>query len=86
MISIELIRSDPELVREVMRNGENGLVVPQHDAVALADAIRRLMLSPDLARHLGARGAADVRVFTMERMAAAYQSCYESLANGGQSS
>jgi glycosyltransferase involved in cell wall biosynthesis len=74
-----LIITEVSGVREVIRDGQNGLVVPQHDPVALAAAIRRVMDSPTWARQLGAQGAHDVRVFTMERMAAAYQSCYREL-------
>lgn len=42
---------------ETVRDGEDALLVPKDDAAALAGAIRRVLESPDLARHLVGRGA-----------------------------
>jgi glycosyltransferase involved in cell wall biosynthesis len=42
---------------EVIHDGENGLVIPPNDAVALADAMARIIREPGLAAKL-ARGAA----------------------------
>ena len=39
-----------------MRDGVNGLLAPFGDAVALADALRRLLTEPILAARLGAAG------------------------------
>lgn len=66
-------------MRDVMRDGQNGFVVPQHDPGALLAAIRCVMDSAAWARQLGAWGARDVRVFTIERVEATYQSCYREL-------
>ena len=72
-----LIITEVSGVHEVVRDGQNGLIVPQRDPSALAAAIRRVIDSPAWARQIAAQGARDVRGFTMERMAAAYQSCYQ---------
>lgn len=47
-------------IADVIRDGENGLLVPPGDVPALADACERLLAAPDLARRLGAAAADDV--------------------------
>jgi len=44
--------------REVVRDGENGLLVPVRDAVALADALELLLGDRDLRRRMGRAGRA----------------------------
>jgi glycosyltransferase involved in cell wall biosynthesis len=46
---------------EVVRDGENGFVVPPNDPAALADRIARLAADPALRRRLGEAGRAGVR-------------------------
>jgi glycosyltransferase involved in cell wall biosynthesis len=41
--------------RDLLRDGENGFLVPADDAVAAADALRRLAQDPELRRRMGAR-------------------------------
>jgi glycosyltransferase involved in cell wall biosynthesis len=41
--------------REVVRDGDNGLLVAPGDSVALANALRRLILDPGLRARYGAR-------------------------------
>jgi colanic acid/amylovoran biosynthesis glycosyltransferase len=49
-------------------DGETGLVVPEHDPPALADALERLLTSPDLAGRLAEQGRRHVeRAFSLER-------------------
>jgi colanic acid/amylovoran biosynthesis glycosyltransferase len=59
-------------LRDVVRDGQTGLVVPEHDPHALARALRRLLTEPDLAlrlAHNGRRHVADE--FSLERSVAA---------------
>ena len=42
--------------REVIRDGENGLLVPVNDRKALAEAMRRLLAEPDLQERLSQNG------------------------------
>lgn len=44
---------------ELVRDGQNGFLVPADDHRALADRMRRLILDPALAAHLGRRAQAD---------------------------
>ena len=48
-------------VRDAVRNGDNGLLVPPRDDAALADAIGALLADPSRARAMGAAGARRAR-------------------------
>ena len=53
----------------MVRDGENGLIVPGGDSLALAGAIRRLSEDPALCAHLGRAGSETVRSYTHEAWA-----------------
>ena len=53
---LPIVTTDWPGCREVVHDGENGLLVPIRDAVRLADAIERLARNPELRRRMGARG------------------------------
>ena len=55
---LPVIATDINALPEIVRDGETGLLVPQKDPAALADAVCRLMDHPDEARSLGRNGAA----------------------------
>jgi glycosyltransferase involved in cell wall biosynthesis len=54
--------------REVVTDGQDGLLIPPHDAGALAHAIARLIDSPGLAARLGAAARAKVLAKFDERL------------------
>lgn len=61
--------------------GETGLVVPPSDPAALREAMRRLWTNPLEAAEMGGRAAARYeRLFTGDRMVAAYVGLYRRLA------
>jgi glycosyltransferase involved in cell wall biosynthesis len=67
-----IVATDRPIVRDYLRDGESGLVVPPEDPAALRDAIRRLLAEPDLATTLGQAGRRRVEEqHTMDDMAAA---------------
>jgi glycosyltransferase involved in cell wall biosynthesis len=51
-----VVTTDVTGIPEVVRHGETGLLVPQHDPPALADAVERLLADPDLRVRLAAGG------------------------------
>lgn len=55
-------------VAEVVRDGENGLLVPVGDVVALAEAMRRITENAALRGRLAARAAASVEELAVERV------------------
>jgi glycosyltransferase involved in cell wall biosynthesis len=48
-------------IPELVKDGTNGILVPQHDAERLADALEGLLLDGSLRQRLGRRAAEDVR-------------------------
>lgn len=51
-----IVATDAPGCREVVVNGENGILVPTRDPLAVADALMVLLSSPSLRRRLGERG------------------------------
>jgi len=52
---LPIVTADVPGCREVVRHGENGLLVPVRDAAATAEAVGRLLADPALRRRMGAR-------------------------------
>jgi glycosyltransferase involved in cell wall biosynthesis len=65
--------------REVVADGETGLLVPPRDPARLAAAIESVLARPDVARARAARARQDVERFSIAAVAAGYQRFYEKL-------
>ena len=66
-----IVTSDWPGCREIVRNGENGLLVPVRDADALAHALQKLIDNAEMRQEMGARGREIVEAeFSMERVIA----------------
>jgi len=63
----------------LVRDGENGLVVPAGDASALAAAITRLADDPQLRARMGVTGSEDVRAYTFEAWAEGFSAALATL-------
>jgi glycosyltransferase involved in cell wall biosynthesis len=63
------VASDSPGIRESVRNGETGFLVPHGDAAAFAAALRRLVIDPALVSKLGEAGRRFAERFTWERSA-----------------
>lgn len=73
-----LVASDVTGCREICLPEVTGLLVPPRDPVSLADALERLVNSPELRKSLGARGRALVlEHFSMKRVSDAFLEAYE---------
>lgn len=68
--------------REVLSEGQNGLLVPPRDAGALADAIERLARDRGLLERLRAAAHATAQELSWRRIADDMLSCYESALAG----
>lgn len=67
-------------VREVIEHGKTGLLVPEGDAKALADAILLFLSQPKLAQKMGQAARQSVQDrFTADRMHARYMSLFNSM-------
>ena len=51
-----IVTTDAPGCREIVRNGENGLLVPVRDSRALAEALRLLIENPPLRAGMGLKG------------------------------
>jgi glycosyltransferase involved in cell wall biosynthesis len=51
-----LVVADLPALHEIAEPDERGLAFPPHDAIALADALERLMDHPELGERMGAAG------------------------------
>ena len=72
-----IVASDIDGVREVIRNGETGLLVPSADPQGLAAAISRLLEERDFAARLGNRARADIPPrFALQRMVRETENLY----------
>jgi glycosyltransferase involved in cell wall biosynthesis len=63
-----LVAADVPGCREIVRDGENGMLVPVKDAVSLADAIERLAGDADLRRRMGAESRRRVETLYSDRV------------------
>jgi glycosyltransferase involved in cell wall biosynthesis len=64
-----VIASDSPGLRDSVRHGETGYLVPHGDVTALATAMRAIADAPDLVATLGRRGRAFAETFTWDRAA-----------------
>jgi glycosyltransferase involved in cell wall biosynthesis len=80
-----IITTDMPGCREIVRDGENGILVPPKDSVALADALREMLESPQHRAKLGARGREIVQEeFTLERVVNETMNVYEEVYEGNE--
>jgi GalNAc-alpha-(1->4)-GalNAc-alpha-(1->3)-diNAcBac-PP-undecaprenol alpha-1,4-N-acetyl-D-galactosaminyltransferase len=68
-----VISDGPPGPRELVADGETGLVVPVNDAHALAGALRRLAHDDELRRRMGEAGRERVREYELPRALAAWE-------------
>jgi len=65
-------------IPDIVANGETGFVVEPRDVAGLADAIERLVTSPELARRMGQNGFhRAMKLFTADAVADAYDRIYD---------
>jgi len=82
-----VVATDVPGCREVVREGENGLLVPPRDSVALAAALRALLGDRARAAAMGARGRSIAeREFSVERVVEQTLGIYANLLGGAPDS
>ena len=71
---VPVVATDVPGVRDVVRDGETGLLVPAGDAVAVSGALRRVIGEPSLRDRLVSTAGADVRTrFTWDTVLPGYR-------------
>lgn len=75
-----VVASDAPGIREVVADGETGLLTPPEDAERLAQAITAILEDPERAASMGAAARARAQErFTIERMAQTAEAIYREL-------
>ncbi len=67
---------------EVLRDGENAILVPPRDAERLAAGVLELLERPELAARLAAQAGIDSHRFSVSRTVEALQELYDELVEG----
>lgn len=76
---LPVVATDVSGSRELVRDGETGLLVAPADAPALARAMLRVLGNPQWARRLGMQAFRAAEPFTIERTAQGYERLYSSI-------
>ena len=80
-----IVTTDAPGCREIVRNGENGLLVPVRNTRALAEALRLLIENPPLRAGMGLKGRdIVVQEFSIERVVSETLGVYRELLAAGQ--
>jgi glycosyltransferase involved in cell wall biosynthesis len=80
-----IVATDIPGCREAVHHGENGLLVPPHDPLALAAALARLIDSPEQRRAMGERGRRRaLEEFSDARVAEETLAVYDALAGAAR--
>jgi glycosyltransferase involved in cell wall biosynthesis len=66
---LPIVAVDFPTIREVLRDGENGLLVAPNDHAAMAAAIKRLLADPELAGSLATQARRDAAEYTWDKRA-----------------
>jgi glycosyltransferase involved in cell wall biosynthesis len=75
-----IVASEIPGCREIVHEGENGLLVPIHDAPALADAIEMLLIDRSLRERMGRSGRELAQAkFSVEEVLARTLAVYDEL-------
>jgi glycosyltransferase involved in cell wall biosynthesis len=79
-----IVTTDVPGCREIVRQGENGLLVPVRDSRALADVLRQLIKDARLRADMGLRGREiAVQEFSIDRVVRETLGVYRDLLDGG---
>jgi glycosyltransferase involved in cell wall biosynthesis len=77
-----VVSSDVGSVRDLVRNGENGFIVPPRQPAAFVDCIERLVRYPELRTRLGEEGRRTAETtFSLPAVVRAYEDLYRSAAD-----
>ncbi len=70
-------------MKEVIEDGEDGILVPRRDSHAVAEGVKTLLVDPSLRERMGARAREKARAYTWDRIARQTEALYERLLTSG---
>jgi N-acetyl-alpha-D-glucosaminyl L-malate synthase BshA len=76
---VPIVASKVGGIPEIVKRGENGLLVPPRDVDALADAIIYLLENEDIRKRMGERAKVMVKAYSWEKIAEKYEEVYKGL-------
>jgi len=76
MASLPIVATDVGSIRQIVNNGENGLIVPPKDINALANGIKFILSDEDRAKKMGLKGKRIAKKFTIEKTVSEYEKLY----------
>lgn len=80
---VPVVALDSAGAREAVAHGRTGLLVPAEDSAQLANAVARLIVSPEMRREFGRTGRQRMKdEFPVDTMAARHIELYETVMNG----
>jgi glycosyltransferase involved in cell wall biosynthesis len=82
-LGVPVVATDAPGLRDAIRDGETGFLVPEGDVGAFADRIGRLLAAADLASRMGDAAAAWARRFTWDAAAAATERVLDDVTRRG---
>ncbi len=80
---VPVVATDVSGTREIIKEGETGLLVPAEDPEALAGAILHLMEDGDLREGIARRGLKEVERYSFDRTVKAYEALFTGALEGG---
>ena len=65
--------------KDIIRNGKNGMLVPEGDIPALASAMESIMRDPTLRTHLSEEALKTCFEYTEDKVMAQWANCFKSI-------
>lgn len=79
-----IVASNLPAIREILRDGENAVLVEPSDPIALADGVRKLLNNGKMAESIAVRAFSDVRAYTWEKRAERISRLVRTVTAGGR--
>jgi len=76
MAGLPIVGTDVGSIRQIVIDGENGLIVPPKDINALANGIIYILSGEDRAKKMGLKGNKIAKKFTIEKTVSEYEKLY----------
>jgi len=66
--------------RDIISDGINGFLIPMNNEITMVDVLLTLMHNEEIRRHIGEKGAARIKDFSVEKMVNGYEKIFTKIA------